>query len=170
MIYKILEKYSQLKSEHNMTQEEENKKILSYDEEIIKKFLDLYDRDVKIIHSNQEQIEKDLQFLYKETDRFIQTSKQAGALYDNFIEYMKEAGDLYNWCGIIEKEMSEVHDMIASKHKPNSIPVDLNEYINKDILRNSTAISEASVNTVPSTTIENENISSQPSDQTENNS
>ena len=120
MFYKILEKYSSLKSEHHIQQSEENKNILQIEEEILKKFLELYDKDVKVIHSNQELIEKDLQYLYKETDKLNVTTKQAVALYDHFLENMKEAGDLFNWCNILEKEMSEIHSAIASKHKGQS--------------------------------------------------
>ena len=117
MFYKILEKYSQLKSEHNILQSEENRSLLNIDEDILRKFLALYDKDVKTIHSNQELIEKDLQFLYKETDKLCHTTKQAVNLYDNFLENLKEAGDLYNWCDLLEKEMTEIHSIIASKYK-----------------------------------------------------
>jgi hypothetical protein len=117
MFYKILDKYSSLKTEHHLQQSEENKNILNVDEEIMKKFMDLYDKDVKIIHTNQELIERDLQILYKETEKMSSTTKQAVLLYDNFLENMKEAGDLFNWCNILEKEMSEIHSAIASKHK-----------------------------------------------------
>lgn len=116
MFYKILEKYSQLKSVHSLVQEDDNKKILSIDEELLKKFLELYDKDVKAIHTNQELIEKDLQFLYKEVEKLTSTTKHAVNIYDNFLEYLKEAGDLYNWCGIIEKEMGEINEIISSRH------------------------------------------------------
>lgn len=119
MFYKILEKYSQIKGEHSIKQDEENKKLLAVDEEVLKNFLELYDKDVKTIHTNQEQIEKDLQFLYKETDKLANTTKSAVEIYDNFVEYLKEAGDIYNWCNMLEKDMVEVHNLIASKyHKP----------------------------------------------------
>ena len=58
MLFKILDKYSQLKKEHEIQQEKDNKIIEEHDKEIIKTFLDLYDKDVKIIHANQEKIEK----------------------------------------------------------------------------------------------------------------
>lgn len=117
MHYQILEKYSQLKSKHNLSQEQEDKLISTYDEHVIRKFLDLYDKDVKQIHSNQEQIEKDLQCLYKESDKLANNSKEAVQVYDNFVEYLKESGDLYNWCNLIEKDVQEIYDKIASKHK-----------------------------------------------------
>ncbi len=66
-------------------------------------------------------IEKDLQSLYKETEKVLATTKNAITIYDSFIEYLKvniqsfkEAGDLVNWCGIIENEMIELHDQIAT--------------------------------------------------------
>lgn len=121
MFYKILEKYSQLKSEHQAHQSEDANKILNIEEEVMKKFLELYDKDVKVIHSNQELIEKDLQFLNKETDKLTTTTKQAVNLYDHFLEYLKEAGDLYNWCNIIEKDMSDIHTAIASRHKSSEM-------------------------------------------------
>ena len=42
------------------------------------------------------------------------------------LEYLKEAGDLFNWCNILEKEMSDIHDAIASKHK--SVAIHENSY------------------------------------------
>lgn len=121
MFYKILEKYSNLKIEHKLTQEEDNRRILKIEEDVLKSFLDLYDRDVKIIHSNQEQIEKDLQILHRETDKFTQTTKQAVQIYDSFLENLKEAGDLYNWCNILEKDMHEIHEAIALRSRPEKI-------------------------------------------------
>lgn len=116
MFNKVLEKYSQLKSEHNLLQQEDNKAILKLDEEVLIRFLELYDKDVKKIHTNQEIIDKDLQFLFKETEKLSNITKQAVTVYDGFLEYLKEAGDLVNWCSILDKEMAEIHDSIASRH------------------------------------------------------
>jgi ATP-dependent Lon protease len=127
MFSKINEKYNSLIQDHNNLQQEENHNILTLDEEVLKKFLELFDKDVKVIHSNQEQIEKDLQYLYKETDKLTHTTKQSINLYDNFLENLKEAGDLFNWCGILEKEMSEIHSNIASKHKEKIAEHNLDE-------------------------------------------
>jgi hypothetical protein len=121
MFYKILEKYSNLKIEHKLTQEEDNRRVLKIEEELLKSFLDLYDKDVKIIHSNQEHIDKDLQFLNRETDKFTQTTRYAVQIYDSFLENLKEAGDLYNWCNILEKDMQEIHEAIALRHRPEKI-------------------------------------------------
>lgn len=121
MFYKILEKYSTLKIQHKMTQDEGNKTILKIEEDLVKSFLELFDRDVKKIHSNQERIERDLQFLNKETDKFAQTTKHAINIYDTFMENLKEAGDLYNWCYLIEKDMQEIHEAIAHRHTPEKI-------------------------------------------------
>jgi hypothetical protein len=118
MFYKILEKYSNLKIEHRLTQDEENKAILKIEEDVLKSVLDLYDKDVKIIHSNQEKIERDLQYLNRETDKSTQITKHAVNIYDNFLENLKEAGDLYNWCSLLEKDMQEIHEAIALRHKP----------------------------------------------------
>jgi hypothetical protein len=131
MFYKILEKYAQLKSEHGILQSEENRSLLNIDEDILKKFMALYDKDVKTIHSNQEQIEKDLQYLYKETDKLTQTTKNAVHIYDGFLENLKEAGDLFNWCNILEKEMSELHWIIASKSNGKVECEDLEENSDK---------------------------------------
>jgi len=130
MFYKILEKYSQLKSEHKILQLEENNYIVEIEEQLLKKFMNLYDKDVKVIHSNQELIEKDPQILYKETEKITTATKIAVSLYDEFLENLKEAGDLYNWCSLLEAEMSEIHTSIASKHKGENIPIenlDLND-------------------------------------------
>ena len=124
MFYKILEKYSYLKYEHRLTQEEGNKTILKIEEDVLKSFLDLFDKDVKIIHSNQERIEKDLQYLNKETDKFTHTTKQAITMYDDFMENLKEAGDLYNWCYMLEKDMQEIHEAIALRHTPEKIEIE----------------------------------------------
>ena len=121
MFYKILEKYSNLKIEHKLTQDDGNRTMLKIEEDVLKSFLELFDKDVKKIHSNQERIERDLQYLNKETDKFTHTTKQAINIYDNFMENLKEAGDLYNWCYIIEKDMQEIHEAIALSHTPEKI-------------------------------------------------
>ena len=93
---------------------------MEIEQEIIRDFLDLYDKDIKQIHQNEESIEKDLKILYKENEKFQIIFNQAVEIYDNFMEYLKEAGDLYNWCNIIEKEMNSVHDTLASKYLARS--------------------------------------------------
>jgi hypothetical protein len=118
-MYKILEKYIQLKVDQSTKTEEENANLIQLDENIQKNFLELYDKDVKHIHNNQEQIDKDLQFLFKETDKLTSTTKIAINLYDNFLEYLKEAGDLVNWCSLIEQEMIDIHEHIASRQRGN---------------------------------------------------
>ena len=118
-MYKILEKYAQLKGEQNFKLEDDKKNLLHLDEDILKIFMELYDKDVKTIHNNQELIEKDLQSLYKESEKLSNTSKLAVNLYDSFLEYLKEAGDLVNWCSIIEKDMCEIYDLIATKQRSN---------------------------------------------------
>jgi hypothetical protein len=118
-MYKILEKYAQLKVEQNMKLDEDKRNLAILDEELINNFMELYDKEVKVIHSNQEQIKKDLQFLYKESDKLTQNTKSAITVYDDFLEYLKEAGDLVNWCSIVEREMCEVYDTIATKQRGN---------------------------------------------------
>jgi len=120
MFYKILEKYSHVKIDHNTKQIKESNKVMEIEQEIIRDFLDLYDKDIKQIHQNEESIEKDLKILYKENEKFQIIFNQAVEIYDNFMEYLKEAGDLYNWCNIIEKEMNSVHDTLASKYLARS--------------------------------------------------
>jgi hypothetical protein len=89
MFYKILEKYSRLKAEHQLVQNEESNRLLEIDNEIITKFLNLYDKDVKTIHTNQEIIKDELKLLYKETDRLVNNTKAAIDIYDNFMENLK---------------------------------------------------------------------------------
>lgn len=89
MINKIAEKYTQLKAEHQLLQNEENKSILHIDEEMLNNFLKLYDKDVKTIHSHQETIERDLQILYKETEKMNNNTKEAMTVYNEFVEYLK---------------------------------------------------------------------------------
>jgi hypothetical protein len=117
MFYKILEKYYNLKSKISLQKEEDQNNLLQLGEDVTKRFLDLYDQDVKVIHANQTKIVKDLEILYKETDKLSNTTKQVVETYDGFLEYLKEAGDLVNWCSLIEKEMSEIHDVIAKKRR-----------------------------------------------------
>jgi hypothetical protein len=137
MFYKILEKYSHFKIEHNTKQIQESNKIMEIEQEIIRDFLDLYDKDIKQIHQNEERIEKDLKILYKENDKFQNISNQTIEIYDNFMEFLKEAGDLYNWCNIVEKEMNSVHDCIATKYlsksRANSYEKEKEKDINNDI-------------------------------------
>lgn len=89
MFYKILEKYSQIKTEHQITQNEENKNVLEIDNDIITKFLNLYDKDVKTIHSNQEIIKDELKLLFKESEKIVNNTKAAIDIYDNFMENLK---------------------------------------------------------------------------------
>ena len=115
MLYKILEKYSRLKNNHTLKQIEENKIIEEYDKEIIENFLNLYDKDVKKIHTNEEKIEKNLQSLYSESIEIEKTCKEAFSMYDQLLEFFKETGDLYNWCTILEKEMDSIQNQIFDK-------------------------------------------------------
>ena len=64
MFYKILEKYSHVKIDHNTKQIKESNKVMEIEQEIIRDFLDLYDKDIKQIHQNEESIEKDLKILF----------------------------------------------------------------------------------------------------------
>ena len=116
MLYKILDKYSKLKTNNQASFNRGNKEIEQYDKEIIKNFLNLYDRDVKQIHHNEEIIEKRLGSLYFESTNLEKNSKEALKIYNNLIEYFKEAGDLYNWCEILEKEMENLEDVIGGKN------------------------------------------------------
>jgi hypothetical protein len=125
-MFKILEKYAQIKVEQNMKLDDEKRNIAILDDELIKNFMELYDKEVKVIHSNQELIEKDLQYLYKESDKLAHNTKTAINIYDDFLEYLKEAGDLVNWCSIVEKEMCEVYGTIATKQRVNYTSPNLN--------------------------------------------
>ena len=119
MLYKILEKYSRLKNNHALKQIEENKIIEEYDKEIIENFLNLYDKDVKKIHTNEEKIEKNLQSLYSESIEIEKTCKEAFSMYDQLLEFFKETGDLYNWCTILEKEMDSIQNQVFDKKEIN---------------------------------------------------
>jgi hypothetical protein len=115
MLFKILDKYSQLKKEHEIQQEKDNKIIEEHDKEIIKTFLDLYDKDVKIIHANQEKIEKNIQALNAESVKFNAICKDALNVYDNLVEYFKEAGDLFNFCNIVKQEIEDIENKVFEK-------------------------------------------------------
>ena len=119
MLYKILEKYSRLKNNHALKQIEENKIIEEYDKEIIENFLNLYDKDVKKIHTNEEKIEKNLKSLYYESVEIEKTCKEAFSMYDQLLEFFKETGDLYNWCTILEKEMDSIQNQVFEKKEIN---------------------------------------------------
>ena len=120
MLYKILEKYSKLKTSSQASFERTSKEIEYFDKEIIKNFLDLYDKEVKIIHSNEERIEKNLQLLYAESLNLQKNTKEACKIYDDLLEYFKEAGDLYNWCTILEKEMNSIENIFTPGKNPET--------------------------------------------------
>ena len=119
MLYKILDKYSKLKNNHEIKQNEQNRIIEEYDKEIIENFLNLYDKDVKKIHTNEEKIEKNLQSLYNESIEIEKTCKEAFTMYDELLEFFKETGDLFNWCNIIEKEMDVIKKQVLDRNKKN---------------------------------------------------
>ena len=118
MLYKILEKYSKLKTDSQTAFEKKAKEIENYDKEIIKNFLELYDKEVKKIHSNEEKIEHNLQKLYTESTNLQKNTKDAGKMYDDLLEYFKEAGDLYNWCTILEQEMNSLENIFIPGKNP----------------------------------------------------
>ena len=119
MLFKILDKYSKLKNNHEIKQNEQNRIIEEYDKEIIENFLNLYDKDVKKIHTNEEKIEKNLQSLYNESIEIEKTCKEAFSMYDELLEFFKETGDLFNWCNIIEKEMDVIKKQVLDRNKKN---------------------------------------------------
>ena len=119
MLYKILDKYSKLKNNHEIKQNEQNRIIEEYDKEIIENFLNLYDKDVKKIHANEEKIEKNLQSLYNESIEIEKTCKEAFSMYDELLEFFKETGDLFNWCNILEKEMDVIKKQVLDRNKKN---------------------------------------------------
>lgn len=119
MLFKILDKYSKLKNNHEIKQNEQNRIIEEYDKEIIENFLNLYDKDVKKIHANEEKIEKNLQSLYNESIEIEKTCKEAFTMYDELLEFFKETGDLFNWCNIIEKEMDVIKKQVLDRNKKN---------------------------------------------------
>lgn len=112
MLYKILDKYSKLKGEHDAKQKKENDIIEEHDKEIIKNFLLLYDKDVKVIYANEEHIEKNLQALYEESVKFGEITKEAIKMHDQLTEYFKEVGDLYNWATQLEEAVNDVQKKI----------------------------------------------------------
>ena len=118
MLYKILEKYSKLKTNSQISFDKTKKEIENYDKEIIKNFLELYDKEVKKIHSNEERIEKNLQLLYAESLNLQKNTKEACKIYDDLLEYFKEAGDLYNWCTILEQEMNSLENIFIPGKNP----------------------------------------------------
>ena len=119
MLFKILDKYSKLKNNHEIKQNEQNRIIEEYDKEIIENFLNLYDKDVKKIHANEEKIEKNLQSLYNESIEIEKTCKEAFTMYDELLEFFKETGDLFNWCNILEKEMDVIKKQVLDRNKKN---------------------------------------------------
>ena len=119
MLFKILDKYSKLKNNHEIKQNEQNRIIEEYDKEIIENFLNLYDKDVKKIHANEEKIEKNLQSLCNESIEIEKTCKEAFTMYDELLEFFKETGDLFNWCNIIEKEMDVIKKQVLDRNKKN---------------------------------------------------
>ena len=121
MLFKILDKYSKIKANNENRQIEQNKIIESYDKEIIKNFLELYDKDVKTIHNNEVKIDQNLQELYTISTDVEKITKDGLNMYDQLLEYFKEAGDLYNFCTILEKEMDSIqNDFFGQKEKENS--------------------------------------------------
>lgn len=112
MLYKILDKYSKLKGDHDSQQKKENSIIEEQDKEIIKNFLLLYDKDVKTIHTNEEHIEKNLQAMYSESVRFGEITKEAIEMHDKLTEYFKEVGDLYNWATQLEEAVNAVQSKV----------------------------------------------------------
>ena len=108
-----------MKNNHALKQIEENKIIEEYDKEINENFLNLYDKDVKKIHTNEEKIEKNLQSLYSESIEIEKTCKEAFSMYDQLLEFFKETGDLYNWCTILEKEMDSIQNQVFEKKEIN---------------------------------------------------
>ena len=112
MLYKILDKYSKLKGDHDSQQKKENDIIEEQDKEIIKNFLLLYDKDVKTIHTNEEHIEKNLQAMYSESVRFGEITKEAIEMHDKLTEYFKEVGDLYNWATQLEEAVNDVQSKV----------------------------------------------------------
>ena len=121
MLFKILDKYSKIKANNENRQIEQNKIIESYDKEIIKNFLELYDKDVKTIHNNEVKIDQNLQELYSISTDVEKITKEGLNMYDQLLEYFKEAGDLYNFCTILEKEMDSIqNDFFSQKEKENS--------------------------------------------------
>jgi hypothetical protein len=121
MLFKILDKYSKIKANNENRQIEQNKIIESYDKEIIKNFLELYDKDVKTIHNNEVKIDQNLQELYTISTDVEKITKDGLNMYDQLLEYFKEAGDLYNFCTILEKEMDSIqNDFFSQKEKENS--------------------------------------------------
>ena len=108
MLFKVLDKYSKITANNENRQNEQNKIIESYDKEIIKNFLELYDKDVKKIHNNEVKIDQNLQELYNISSDIEKITKDGLNMYDQLLEYFKEAGDLYNFCTILEKEMDNI--------------------------------------------------------------
>ena len=111
-------KYSKLKTNSQTAFEKTTKEIENCDKEIIKNFLELYDKEVKKIHSNEERIEKNLQLLYAESLNLQKNANEACKIYDELVEYFKEAGDLYNWCTILEKEMNSLENIFIPGKNP----------------------------------------------------
>ena len=121
MLFKILDKYSKIKANNENRQIEQNKIIESYDKEIIKNFLELYDKDVKTIHNNEVKIDQNLQELYTISTDVEKITKDGVNMYDQLLDYFKEAGDLYKFCTILEKEMDSIqNDFFGQKEKENS--------------------------------------------------
>ena len=112
MLHNILDTYTQLKGDHDSQQKKENDIIEEQDKEIIKNFLLLYDKDVKMIHTNEEHIEKNLQALYSESVRFGEITKEAIEMHDKLTEYFKEVGDLYNWATQLEEAVNDVQSKV----------------------------------------------------------
>ena len=132
MLFKILDKYSKIKANNENRQIEQNKIIESYDKEIIKNFLELYDKDVKTIHNNEVKIDQNLQELYSISSDIEKITKDGLNMYDQLLEYFKEAGDLYNFCTILKKEMDSIqNDFFNTKENSNEKKEEENNNNNK---------------------------------------
>jgi len=132
MLFKILDKYSKIKANNENRQIEQNKIIESYDKEIIKNFLELYDKDVKTIHNNEVKIDQNLQELYSISSDIEKITKDGLNMYDQLLEYFKEAGDLYNFCTILKKEMDSIqNDFFNTKENSNEKKEEENKNNNK---------------------------------------
>lgn len=125
MLFKVLEKYGKLKGDLELKQNMQKEIIESHDTKIIKNFLELYDKDVKQIHSNEEVIEKNIQNLQSQTMQMETYTNESIKIYDNLIEYFKEAGDLYNWCTILQNKLQEIQqDILKETNKTDEVKLD----------------------------------------------
>jgi hypothetical protein len=77
-------------------------------EALTERLYDGVNRDVSVVHKNQQLLAAEADKLSKETTRFAKQTTQWVGMYSTFNESLKELGDVANWSAAIESEMNVV--------------------------------------------------------------